>query len=205
MFNKRFVFIGQFSKCVEGPLYQVPRDDKKLTASQNSKLTTHWLHQQPALTALHKHRPFQWNRKLLTETEGKGRDIETHIYYSVMATDPVTYAQRGLSVKPSEQPDGNSLTLTAAETEPTGRSQLKEPSTVRPKGLRPSRRVKLSFAIQSGVWRAELWLNALQIKEMSCATWLYHGQFQCTNTQSCQRWKALNPRAGIWSGKTAKT
>lgn len=140
-----------------------------------------------------------------TDGERKSRDIETHIYYSDMATDPVTYAQRGLSVKPSEQPDGNSLTLTAAETEPTGRSQLKEPSTVRPKGLRPSRRVKLSFAIQSGVWRAELWLNALQIKEMSCATWLYHGQFRCTNTRSCQRWKALNPRAGIWSGKTAKT
>lgn len=75
--------------------------------------------------------------------------METHIYYSVMATDPVTYAQRGLSVIPSKQPAGNSLTLTAAETEPTGRSQLKEPSTVRPKGLRPSHCAKLSFAIQS--------------------------------------------------------
>lgn len=178
-------------------------------ASQNSKLITYWFHQQRALTALCKHRPFQWNRKLPTETEGmrgkRCRDIETHIYYSVTATDPVTYAQRGLSVKPSKQPTGNSLTLTAAETEPTGRSQLKEPSTVWPKGLRPSHCVKLSFAIQSGIWRAELWLNALQIKEMSCGTWLYHGQFQCTNTQSCQRWKAVNPRAGIWSGKMVKT
>lgn len=70
--------------------------------------------------------------------EERYRDIETHIYYSVMATDPVTYAQRGLSVKPSKQPAANSLTLTAAETEPTGRNQLKEPLTVWPKGLRPS-------------------------------------------------------------------
>lgn len=194
--------------CISSTMKKRPRDDKKLTASQNSKLITYWLPQQPAMTALRKHRPFQWNGKLPTETEGERekccRDIETHIYYSVMATDPVTYTQRGLSVKPSKQPAGISLMLTAAETEPTGRSQLKEPSTVQPKGLRPSHCVKLSFAVQSGVWRAELWLNVLQIKEMSCATWLYHEQFQCTNTQSWQRWKAVNPRAGIWSGKTVK-
>lgn len=214
MFNKRFLFIGQFCNCVRGPVYQVRRKKKtrtrqKLTASQNSKLITRRLHQRRALNALRKHRPFHWNRKLPAETVGvreeRYRDIETHIYYSVTAADPVTYAQRGLSVKPRKQPAGNSLTLTAAETEPTGRSQLKEPLTVWPKGLRPSHCLELSLAIQSGIRRAESWLNALQIQEMSCATWLYHGQFQCTNTQGCQRWKAVHPRAGIWSGKTART